>query len=194
MRTDLAWAALQWPSMEHVIVEATGDGFGARSTLVLAEEGLASVRYELTCDRNWNLIRLSVELDSATGRRSLELTADAAGHWQADGSDRADLDGCTDVDISQTPLTNTLPIRRLDWQAANSYDLDVVYVAVPALSLRRVRQRYTLLSPAGQRDRVYRYQSGTFSADLPADADGFITDYPGLWRRVAPLPGSGISG
>jgi hypothetical protein len=188
MRMDLAWTALRWPAMEHVIAELSDDGFSARSTLVLAEDGLASVRYQLACDRHWNLTRLSVTLASAGGQRSLELTCDAAGLWREGGRERPDLDGCTDIDISQTPLTNTLPIRRLDWQTAASYDLDVVYVRVPELTAGRARQRYTLLSPAGRREAMYRYESGSFSAELPADADGFITDYPGLWRRLRPVP------
>ena len=187
MRSDLGWTALQWPALEHVIAEVTSNGFRAEGHLVLAEDGLASVRYDLACDASWQVTRLTVVLSSAAGERTLELTSDGLGHWLADGTRRPDLDGCADVDISQTPLTNTLPIRRLDWSAAAVRDLAVVYVRVPELTAERVQQRYTLISRDTARgDSVYRYESGTFSAELPVDADGFVVDYPGLWQRIRP--------
>jgi hypothetical protein len=186
MRADLGWQALQWPAMEHVIARVTPDGFRADGRMVLAEDRLTSVRYTLECDPDWQVRRLSVIQDAASGHQALELTSDAAGHWAVDHSARPDLDGCTDIDISQTPLTNTLPIRRLPWREGQCRDLAVVYVRLPELTAERVVQRYTLLSrDAISGEAVFRYESGTFCADLPADPDGFVVDYPGLWRRLA---------
>jgi uncharacterized protein len=44
-------------------------------------------------------------------------------------------------------------------------------------------QRYTCL----KRHSLYRYEAvdRSFSADLPVDPDGLVTDYPGLFERVA---------
>jgi uncharacterized protein len=184
MRTDLGWQALEWPGTEHVIAGVTGDGFRAEGRLVLADGGLASVCYTLDCDQDWQFRQLSVVQDAAPGRRTLKLTCDADGQWAADGSPRPDLTGCTDIDISRTPLTNTLPIRRLAWRAGEPRDLAVVYVRLPELTADRVRQRYTLLSRDASGAAVYRYESGSFRADLPADPDGFVTNYPGLWQRL----------
>jgi len=43
-----------------------------------------------------------------------------------------------------------------------------------------------LLKPSAQpgdgESSVIRYQSGTFAADVTFDADGVVTDYPGLGR------------
>jgi hypothetical protein len=67
----------------------------------------------------------------------------------------------------------------------------VVYVSAPELSVEPVRQRYTLLSrDAGRGEALYRYESGSFSADLTVDADGYVTSYPGLWRRVESAGGA----
>lgn len=184
MRADLGWSALQWPAMEHVIAEVTTSGLHAESRLVLAEGELASVRYELATDADWQVTVLTIVQVSASGERRMELIRRGGGRWTVDGVQRRDLDGCTDVDISQTPLTNTLPIRRLDWPVA-PHDLAVVYVSVPGLTARRAEQRYTQLSRDRLRgDSVYRYESGTFRADLPVDPDGFVVDYPGLWQRI----------
>jgi hypothetical protein len=193
MPTDLEWEALDWPGLEHVIVTADGAGFRADGQLVLGPpEGPASVSYQLSCDASWRVTGLTVTAASAAGSRTLALSAGHDGHWIADGQPRPDLDGCIDIDISLTPLTNTLPIRRLTWAPERPQELDVVYVSAPDLTARRVIQRYTLLRrDADGAAPLYRYESGSFRADLTVDSDGFVSDYPGLWRRVWPSAGAG---
>ena len=73
----------------------------------------------------------------------------------------ADLDGCIDVDISTTPLTNTLPVRRLRLAPGQSAEIQVGYVDVPTLTIRAVLQSYTRID-----GRTYRYASGSFAADV----------------------------
>jgi uncharacterized protein len=186
MPTDLRWEALDWPGLEHVVVSSDAAGFRADGQLVLGPPvGPASVSYQLSCDANWRVTRLAITAVSAAGTRTLALIAGGDARWLADGQPRPDLDGCIDVDISLTPLTNTLPIRRLTWTPGRAQELDVVYVSAPDLTARRVSQRYTLLERDADDDALrYRYESGSFRADLTVDRDGLVTDYPGLWRRV----------
>jgi uncharacterized protein len=185
MATDLGWTALEWTGTEHVIASNDEAGFRVDSQLVLAEKDLVRVGYLLECDAGWRLTGLTISVASAGGNRALALSADGAGHWRADGKPLPALDGCIDVDINCTPLTNTLPIRRLSWSPGTPADLDVAYVSVPELTVRPARQRYTLLEREEGRDEArYRYESGSFRADLRVDGDGFVIDYPGLWRRV----------
>ena len=60
----------------------------------------------------------------------------------------------------------------------------MVYVAVPEMTYRLARQRYTCLE-AGEGGAAStgtnRVRSGV---DLQVDADGLVIDYPGFWRRV----------
>jgi hypothetical protein len=203
MRTDVGWTAQQWPGMEHVIVsQEAGGGSRAVSRLIMADERLATVEYELVCASRWRFTELTISVTDAAGARSLTLARTPEGRWLADGQPRPDLDGCADIDINRTPLTNTLPIRRLDWSPGRGRDLDVTYVTVPDLTVGKVQQRYTLLTPdaalarrdghagrspqpeAGSDYPVFRYEAGSFRADLQVDDDGLVLDYPGLWRRV----------
>ena len=97
------------------------------------------------------------------------------------------LDGCEYVDVSETPFTNTLPIRRLDLAPGESADVSVAYFDGSELQPWPEPQRYTCLEK-NDRGGLYRYlnlDSG-FTADLPVDADGLVTDYPGLFKRVLP--------
>jgi uncharacterized protein len=190
-QVEVGWMAVQWPSFEHVIASSGPAGFTADSWMILVSEaGLARVSYRLTCDSRWQVTELMTTVTDAASDRTLALSRDPEGHWHADGNrPLPELDGCIDVDINRSPLTNTLPIRRLDLGIGESRDLDVVYVSVPELTVRPVQQRYTLLTGDGP---VYRYESGSFSADLPVDGDGVVIDYPGLWRRIG--PGYGCAG
>lgn len=98
------------------------------------------------------------------------------------GAALPELDGCTDIDISATPLTNSLPIHRLALGAGESAEILVAHLAAPDFVPRKARQRYTRLA-----DRTYRFESldgSGFTADLEVDEDGLVLDYPGLFRRV----------
>ena len=59
----------------------------------------------------------------------------------------------------------------------------MAWVSAPDLQVVAKSQAYTRLE-----DRLYLFESmdGTgFKATLPVDQDGFVTDYPKLFRRVA---------
>src|SRR4029450_5847699 len=68
---------------------------------------------------------------------------------------------CVDVDLSFTPATNTLPIRRLGLDIGEEAEIHVAWLVWPELSVERVLQRYTRL--AGGR---YRYTQDAFEAEL----------------------------
>jgi hypothetical protein len=112
--------------------------------------------------------------------------SDGEGRWATDAGERLEhLGGCLDVDISATPFTNTLPIRRLGMKEGESAEVVVVYVALPEIEIRTARQRYTCLRRRTEGD-LYRYESlsSDFTAELPVDSDGLVADYPGVFRRV----------
>ena len=64
----------------------------------------------------------------------------------------------------------------------------MVYVSVPEIQVSRADQVYTCLQ-VGSDGSLIRYESVStgFSAELGVDADGLVTDYPGisrlLWKR-----------
>ena len=171
LERDVAWTALQWPGLEHVHVRFGPGGWRAAGIAVAVIDGEPThVVYELATDSAGAVRRL--ELRGPAG--SISLLGDGHGHW----TDRPDLDGCLDVDIAITPLTNTLPIRRLNLTVGESADIDVVYVQVPELVVERAVQSYARTTTG------YRYASGSFTADLDVDEDGLVTAYSDLWRRA----------
>ena len=168
------WRSLEWPGCEDLDLSVDRTGVVADGLVLALVEGQAvRMAYRVECDEDWRTRSVAVELH---GHAPRTLTGDGDGHWFEDGRERADLAGCVDIDIALTPFTNTLPIRRLGLEVGVGADLDLVYLLpVPRLEISRAAQRY-LRTASG-----YRYESGPFRADLAVDADGIVTEYPGLW-------------
>ncbi len=185
---QILWQPYGEPGLEHLHLIENHLGVEADGWVIGIQDGSPfRLAYQVRCDPAWHVRGLEVRLISPT-HGDLILSADENGHWTAgDGEDLHSLDGCSDVDISVTPFTNTLPIRRLSWQPGVSADLLVVYIPVPELRAVPVRQRYTCLA-VGPEGTYFRYEDEGlfpgFVAELRVDADGLVLDYAGLFRRV----------
>src|SRR5690348_15657357 len=84
------------------------------------------VHYEIECDAGWNTRQLEVQCAHGATHQQLKLQADS-GIWRRDGQLLPDAEGCLDVDISITPATNTLPIRRLQFATGVSQEVTAAW-------------------------------------------------------------------
>jgi uncharacterized protein len=94
------------------------------------------------------------------------------------GCDPDTLHGAADVDLGLSPLTNTLPLRRLSIMSRPvgvPVSIVAAWISVPDLGVRAPTQDYTPLGPG-----AVRYTQGSFTADLAIDLEGIVTDYPSL--------------
>jgi hypothetical protein len=184
MAITAIWQAQAWPGLEHMVVRFDADGIVADGMVIALDSRPIRLHYRIRCDAGWAVRRL--DIDETDGDTDLTFLADGRGHW-TDGDGRAvgELAGCIDVDIAATPFTNTLPIRRLNLHPGEARDLRMLYVLVRELTISAADQRYTCLEQ-GDGGGLYRYESGSFRADLPVDANGLVVDYPGFWRRLWP--------
>jgi len=177
---DVRWAPLSGQGLEHLHLTATPDGVVARSVVIGERGGRPyGVSYEIRLDPLWHVERFEI---FATHGDHLSLAQARPGRWTgADGTERADLSGCLDIDLAGTPFTNTLPIRRLGEGLAAPTELRMVYVPFDTFEPVVDAQRYRQLAP-----RLFRYEAvdRTFAADLPVDEDGLVTDYPTLFKRL----------
>ena len=86
------------------------------------------------------------------------------------------LEGTDYFDLNVSPLFNTLPVLNGLEEAT---DFVMTFVRVPSLEVERSEQRY---EPLG--DRLVRYSSGDFVAEIEFDEDWFVTRYQWLAERV----------
>src|SRR4051794_28799587 len=104
------------------------------------------------------------------------LSLDFAGERSAEIS----LGDADFFDLGWSPLFNSLPVIRDGLlQADTPREYLMRWVDVPSLELSESRQRY---EPLG--DARVRFRSGSFSADIRFDSDGFVVNYPGIARRA----------
>ncbi|PVZ10453.1 MULTISPECIES: putative glycolipid-binding domain-containing protein [unclassified Pseudomonas] len=173
------WAAQQGRGLEHLALTFRESQVMANSVVVGDDYAFI---YTLSVDAQWQTRLLDIA--SPTGSPSLRLWSDGNGRWRDVESDAPlpALDGCIDVDIAITPFTNTLPIRRLQWQAGQSRTLRMAYVSVPGLEVRAANQRYTCIEP--HKWFLYESLDTPFKAQLELDNDGVVIDYPGLFTRI----------
>ena len=181
---EAMWAPWDGPGLEHLRLRVGEAGAEADGLIVGEEYGAAfRARYVVRCDPGWRIRELIVDPLGERGR--LRLSSDGEGGWRdASGRNLPELRGCVDVDLSTTPFTNTMPIRRLDLGEGESSEITVVYVNVPLMRLETSRQRYTCLKRG-----LYKYEDEGafrgFTVDLPVDGDGLVLDYPGIFRRIS---------
>jgi uncharacterized protein len=183
---EVMWVPWEGSGLEHLRL-LTSDGGVVANGLVIGLEGGRPFRisYEIRCDGQWRVREVRVATPDSE-RSVIELLADGEGHWKRGGEESVpELDGCIDVDISATPFTNTLPIRRLGLKPGEFEELLVTYIRVPELLVGPERQRYGCLE-AQTDGGLYRFEAlpSGFTAELPVDTEGLVIDYPGLFRRA----------
>src|SRR5262245_28293155 len=144
--SKLVWKGLDDQTYEHCTLQRKPGQLVVTSKI----EGPVNnqhiiVEYEIVLDNNWTVNSVEVKLINPEPR-SIKLTHNKYGEWIDDSlHPRPDLDGCMDIDISLTPFTNTLPVKRLCYKAGESREIKVVYFDLPAFEVRLQTQRYTFL-------------------------------------------------
>ena len=187
MQRVCRWTTEEGEGLEHFTLDQTEEGIAADGVIIGPSFGamftgeLFGCSYAVRCDPRWRVRRVQLRV---AGGATLLLRGDGEGHWSgADGDPLPQLDGCIDIDITGTPFTNTLPIRRLGDRLRERQEIRVAYITLPEARVAPSRQAYTALG-AGR----YRFESlsDPFQAEIATDADGLVVDYPGLFQR---LPG-----
>jgi hypothetical protein len=199
----VTWRRVDAAGVEQTLL-SDASGLHARGTQLCADPVPYTCRYELYTDETWATVHFEVTVEGAGFLRVVRLER-ASGRWRVTASEQGDLDatlraagqapaglpgidspdllaGALDVDLENSPLTNTLPVRRLglfDDATDVAHDLPIVFVRLPSLEVVHSVQTYRGLGGG-----VVDFRSGDFQATLTMDADGYIVDYPDLAQRA----------
>lgn len=172
---------------EVAFFDSTDGGRRLEGATAAVEEGEAwFVKYEIVLDPTWATRNARISGRSESGRHTTALTADGAGRWRIDGAPAPHLDGCLDVDLESSSLTNAFPVHRLGLEVGGRADAPAAYVRAGDLRAERLEQQYVRLEDDGDRERYHYAAPGfRFECVLLYDEAGLVLDYPSIACRVA---------
>ncbi len=175
----ILWRRLDTPGHDHAILKFEHEGWHIDGCALFVEDSRAArLDYRVRCDASWRTI--DARVTGWIGDRLINMTveADSERRWRVNGDDVPDVTGCIDLDLSFTPCTNLLPIRRLGLAIGEVGDVRSAWLA-PDFTVQPLPQRYRRTGEA-----TYHYESPAhdFTADLRVNEAGFVTHYPGLWE------------
>jgi hypothetical protein len=139
------------------------------------------IDYHISVNENWETTFASIrtKFDSLVEFIKLEKRD---GKYLLNGEYNAKFDNISDIDISATPFTNTLPINRLQLKVKERQVIEVIYFDIFEKEIRIVKQIYTRLTGV---QYVYENYDGSFKANLVVDEHGLVVEYPELFEMVS---------
>jgi uncharacterized protein len=170
---------------EVAYFQTAADGWRIEgSTAAIEDAQTWVVTYSIQLDSAWATRSASVTSRTTRGLHQIQLECDGAGHWQIDGDAAHHLDGCMDIDLESSAMTNTLPVHRLHLPAGARADAPAAYVRAASLTVERLEQTYVRIADeAAQQHYDYAAPAFGFTARLGYDESGLVLSYPGIAVR-----------
>lgn len=147
-------------------------------------EGLVSgvdVHYVVRLSALWRVQQMLLFRD--LDEPDLWLANDGVGRWgEINGSQRRELGGCEDVDLTCSAFTRTMAIRRLDLAVGSTQSVNSVVVDPDSLAIGRSLLTYSRVLP---RTWSVERDDGRPTHLFDVDAFGLPLDIPGSFVRLS---------
>lgn len=182
MKKSIIWETINFFGTEYMELSFLENIIDVDSTVISLEKNIPSkVNYKISLDTNWIVEHLHIE--SSNPNKDLFISSNGKGHWfDKNGDEILELNGAIDIDLSCTPFTNSLPINRLKWKQNVPINFEMVFINVPDLTYKKVKQSYELIKETTN-NRQFYYKSGTFESTIEVDTEGLVLFYPELFKR-----------
>jgi hypothetical protein len=128
---------------------------------------------------------LDYELESSAGfvTERLEVRVSGGATLILERGRSPELDGVLDCDLGFSPLTNAMPVLRDHLQDGGpTREIDVAWVSVPDLAVRRDHQIY---EPLGAGRLRFTSPEAAFERVIELTSDGFVRHYPDIAHLAA---------
>jgi hypothetical protein len=168
--------------------ERRGRGWFVAGSTTAVQAGAAWwVAYEIELDDSFVTRRAMISARSGTGPSSvIVIEGDGLGSWAVDGRPAPGMDGCLDVDLESSAMTNSLPMRRMSLAVGEAATAPAVYVRVQGLVVERLEQKYTRREDSGNGPTFdYEAPAFDFASRIEYDASGLVISYPGIAERMS---------
>lgn len=173
----IIWKSLAWEGTERCTIDHSESGIRVEGHLSgTIENGQPyELSYLLELSPDWRPQHVLVK-DATDEGTYIDLVRENGRWLDPDGVHLTDFDSCEFVDITLTPVTNSLPLQSLSFEGKEPVALDVLSIDLPQFELSRKTQGYAKIG-----EHTYRFQQPGFAADIVVDDDGLVVLYPGLF-------------
>lgn len=178
MKTEsILWRKLDGPGHEHARLSPWRSGRRLAGTALFIHGGRpCRLDYSLECDARWRFLRAEVSGWAGAEQVKIAVSRDARRKWKLDGKTQTAVEGCTELDLSFSPASNLLPMRRLALGVGQKAAVRAAWLRLPGLAFEPLELVYRRTGPS-----TYRYESPGGSFELEVNGEGFVTRYPGFW-------------
>lgn len=142
-------------------------------------DGFAALDYVVRCDEGWRTLSADIAGTHGDRRIKLAVTTGPEG-WRVNEEVQPQISGAQDLDLSFTPATNLMPMRRLMDGPVAAVHTRAAWLLYPDCEVKPLDQTYHRVGKSGH-VRYFAKQTGT-TMQLDVDPSGFVTRYPGLWE------------
>ncbi|MEL6315075.1 MAG: putative glycolipid-binding domain-containing protein [Pseudomonadota bacterium] len=170
------WRALDREGHDTCRLSQTDDGWMLVGHAEFRDQlGQAELNYIVRCDQAW--CTQSVDLAGRHGQHNVraKILQDDGTWWFGDREQTA-VSGARDIDLSFTPATNLMPLRRL---TSDPMPVAAAWFQYPCAKLVPLDQTYARSDMDGTVS--YHADQTGFAADLTVDRSGFVLLYPDHW-------------
>jgi hypothetical protein len=181
----IIWRRLDMPGHECVRVFFAEDSWYLEGTSVfLYEDKPCRLDYLIECDEKWQTTAADITGWVGEELIDLEIDIDEDRHWFINGKESTEIKGCMDIDLNFSPITNSLPIKRLNIAVGKEAGVKAAWLRFPSFQFEPLEQTYTRIS-----ETAYRYESGggDFVRELEVNETGLVTNYPDYFEMEKPL-------
>ena len=170
------WRRLDREGTDRCTLTRVENGWMLTGQAVWQEDGEVSLTYAVRCGEDWESLSADVTGTWAGREINLRIACGSQG-WEMNGTPQPTTRSCADLDLSFTPATNLLPLRRLQFNGGAPVPVDAAWLVPDLARMQRLEQTYARCGE-GEVD----YASPGFAARLGVHPSGFVTHYPGLWE------------
>ncbi|KAI9003023.1 putative glycolipid-binding protein [Hyaloraphidium curvatum] len=180
---SILWRRLDTEGHDSARLISLGDSWRIVGTAVFLGDGGEPCRMDYEVDASPTFETRRAAVRGWVGETPVEhiISVDSERKWTLDGTAVPKCDNCVDVDLSFTPATNLLPLRRLALQQDQNVSVTAAWLTFPEFGLETLNQSY--LNRGGGKF-AYEAPDLDFKAELAVREDGFVSSYEGLWKEV----------
>ena len=182
---SILWRRVDTSGHEAARVYGDDDGWYLDGSAIFLHEGSpCRLEYFIECDPDWST--RSATVDGWVGEDIVEseISVSEDRIWYLDDQEIKSVEGCTDIDLNFSPITNLLPLRRLNLQDGDRESVSAAWLRFPSFKLERLEQAYSRIDKSTVK---YESRGGEFVRELKVNDAGLVIDYPDFWIAEADI-------